>query len=80
MGGNSSTWDLYRETFNTTGTKSLFMIPFLSDITDEDRKRTDQLVEFYLGSYDNIRQENVQALIDLFSDSGNLTVIFSLSR
>ena len=52
------------------------MIPFESDITAEDRLRADQLVEFYLGSYDNITEDNAQALIDLFSDSGNLTVKF----
>ena len=52
------------------------MIPFTSDITAEDRLRTDQLVEFYLGSYDNITEDNAQAVIDLFSDSGNLEIKF----
>ena len=52
------------------------MIPFTEDITAEDRLRTDQLVEFYLGSYDNITEDNAQALIDLFSDSGTFTVKF----
>ena len=70
LGGNSSTWDLYRETFNTTGTKSLFMIPFASDITEKDVDRAAELVKFYLGSYDNITKENAQALIDMFTDSG----------
>ena len=55
------------------------MIPFDSDVTAEDRLRTDQLVEFYLGSYDNITQDNAQAVIDLFSDSGTLTVKFQFS-
>ena len=54
----------------------MFMIPFSSDITAEDRLRTDQLVEFYLGSYDNITEDNAQAVIDLFSDSGNLEIKF----
>ena len=52
------------------------MIPLASDITAKDRLRTDQLVEFYLGSYDNITEDNAQALIDLFSDSGNFKVKF----
>ena len=72
LGGNSSTWDLYRETFNTTGPKSLFMIPFVSDITPEDVEKSGKLVEFYLGSSDNITLENAQALIDMFTDSGKL--------
>ena len=54
------------------------MIPFLSDITPEDKQRTDRLVEFYLGSYQNITEENAQALIDMFSDSGKLNFYFQL--
>jgi len=71
LGGDSDTWAEFREKFNSSGVRQLFMIPFDSDITAEDRLRTDQLVEFYLGSYDNITQDNAQALIDLFSDSGS---------
>ena len=72
LAGNSSTWELYRETFNTTGPKSLFMIPFVSDITAEDVENSGKLVEFYLGSYDNITLDNAQALIDMFTDSGKI--------
>ena len=68
--GNSTLWDSFRENFNRTGTKSLFMIPFYSDITEEDVARTDQIVEFYLGSYDNITEDNKHKMIDIFTDSG----------
>ena len=78
LGGNSSTWDLYRETFNTTGPKSLFMIPFVSDITPEDVEKSVRLVEFYLGSSDNITLDNAQALIDMFTDSGKIFLRFQL--
>ena len=56
------------------------MIPFLSDLTAEDKERADKLVEFYFGSYDNITESNAQALIDMFSDSGKLSVIFCLNN
>ena len=46
------------------------MIPFYSDITEEDVARTDQIVEFYLGSYDNITEDNKHKMIDIFTDSG----------
>ena len=72
LGGNSSDWELYRETFNTTGTKAVFMIPFVSDITVEDVEKSGRLVEFYLGSYDNITLDNAQALIDMFTDAGKI--------
>lgn len=78
LGGNSSTWDLYRETFNMTGTKGLFMIPFVSDITTEDVERAARLVEFYLGSYENISKDNAQAVIDMYTDSGIFISIFHL--
>ena len=48
------------------------MIPFFSDITEEDVERSRRLVEFYLGSYDNITLDNAQALIDMFTDSGKI--------
>ena len=78
LGGNSSTWDLYRETFNTTGPKSLFMIPFVSDIRPEDVERSGRLVQFYLGSSDNISLDNAQALIDMFTDSGKISITISV--
>ena len=46
------------------------MIPFYSDITEEDVGRTDQIVEFYVGSYDNITEDNKHRMIDMFTDSG----------
>ena len=46
------------------------MIPFYSDITEEDVGRTDQIVEFYVGSYDNITEDNKHKIIDIFTDSG----------
>ena len=73
--GNSSLWDEFRENFNSAGTKSLFMIPFYSDITAEDVEKTKQIVEFYLGSYDDINEDNKLRIIDIFTDSGSSSQI-----
>ena len=54
------------------------MIPFFSDITEEDVERSGRLVEFYLGSYDNITLDNAQALIDMFTDSGKISITISV--
>ena len=70
LGGDRGEWEEYREHFNTTGTKTLFMIPFLSDITPQDVERTNKLVQFYLGSYENITEDNAAQLINMFSESG----------
>ena len=50
------------------------MIPFVSDITPEDVEKSGKLVEFYLGSSDNITLDNAQALIDMFTDSGKILI------
>ena len=46
------------------------MIPFYSDITEEDVEKTDEIVKFYVGSYDNITEANKHRIIDIFTDSG----------
>ena len=79
MGGDSKEWEDYRADFNTTGTKTLFMIPFPSDITAQDVERTGKLVEFYLGSYDNITEDNAAQLINMFSESG-INMFFYLNN
>ena len=79
LGGDSKEWDEYRADFNTTGTKTLFMIPFPSNITAQDVERTGKLVEFYLGSYDNITEDNAAQLINMFSESGiNISILYNL--
>ena len=46
------------------------MIPFYSDITEEDVEKTDEIVKFYVGSYDNLTEVNQHKVIDMFTDSG----------
>ena len=44
----------------------------MSDITLQDEDNIHKLVEFYLGSIDNIGETYAQNLIDMFTDSGFL--------
>ena len=67
MEGN---WEEYRDSYNISGTKTLFMIPFDEDVTDADIKKTEKLLEFYVGSYEGINEANKYKLIDLYTDSG----------
>ena len=46
------------------------MIPFDSDVTEADILKTERLLEFYVGSYEDITEANIQKLIDLYTDSG----------
>ena len=45
-----NTWEDYRDTFETAGTKTLFNIAEDSDITSDDLERMRRVVEFYVGS------------------------------
>ena len=47
-------WEDFRDTFETTGTKTLFNIAEDSEITSDDLERMRRVVEFYVGSIGNI--------------------------
>ena len=48
------------------------MIPFEEDVTEEDIKKTERILEFYVGSFDGINEANKYKLIDMFTDSGKI--------
>lgn len=53
-----------------SGTKNLFMIPFESDVTEADIKKTEKVLDFYVGGLEGITEANKYGLIDMFTDSG----------
>ena len=63
-------WDEYRDNYNISGTKNLFMIPFESDVTEADIRKTEQVLDFYVGGFEGITEANKYSLIDMFTDSG----------
>ena len=63
-------WEEYRENYNISGTKNLFMIPFESDVTEADIRKTEQVLDFYVGGIEGITEANKYGLIDMFTDSG----------
>ena len=63
-------WDEYRDNYNISGTKNLFMIPFESDVTEADIRKTEQVLDFYVGGLEGITEANKYSLIDMFTDSG----------
>ena len=62
-------WQSYRDNFNTTGTKELMMLHFDDDVTEEEIMKTDEIVKFYVGSYEDISEENKSPLVDMLTDS-----------
>jgi carboxylesterase type B len=66
---NSSLWDDYRLNFGIRGTKALFGISNTIDVTSSDIQNMLKLIEFYVGSLENVNENHAQDLIDMFTDS-----------
>ena len=47
----------------------IFNIGNASDITNQDVANAHALIEYYVGSVENINEENLQGMIDIFTDS-----------
>ena len=65
-------WEEFKNNFDSYGPKALFNIANESDITTEDLQKTHKLIEYYIGSMENINNDYRQGLIDLFTDAGVL--------
>ena len=63
-------WDDFRKIIELHGPSFLFGIPNPSDITDEDFEKMNKLINYYVGSIENINEEHKQGVIDMFTDAG----------
>ena len=70
-------WDQLRNNFETLGPGYLFNIANQSEITSEDVEKMHEIVSFYVGSIDNINEEHMDAMIDMFTDAGILRLHYS---
>ena len=70
-------WDQLRNNFETLGPGYLFNIANQSEITSEDVEKMHEIVSFYVGSIDNINEEHMDAMIDMFTDAGILKLHYS---
>merc|ERR1711963_196190 len=66
---NSSLWDDYRLNFAVRGTRNLFGIPEIEDITSHDIRNMLKLVDYYAGSIENVNENHAQSLIDMMTDA-----------
>ena len=65
-------WDKLREKFETDGPGYLFNIANKSEIMDDDMDKMNKIVEYYIGSIDNINEEHMQGMFNMFTDAGYL--------
>eukprot|EP00091_Calanus_sinicus_P022818 TRINITY_DN7448_c0_g1_i3.p1 TRINITY_DN7448_c0_g1~~TRINITY_DN7448_c0_g1_i3.p1 ORF type:complete len:435 (+),score=107.28 TRINITY_DN7448_c0_g1_i3:279-1583(+) len=67
-----SSWDEFRETFDVNGPRALFNIANASEVTVEDVENAHKLVEYYVGSVENMNEDHKQGMFDMFTDAGFL--------
>ena len=67
----SSNWEKFQTKFKENGPNQLFNFnrPNQSEITEEMRENTQKIVEYYVGSMDNITEKNKQGMFDMFTDA-----------
>ena len=65
---NPALWEGIKNNSDTIMPMMLFGLE-PSEVTDLDRQRANQLVEFYIGSSENINEEHKQGMIDMMTDS-----------
>ena len=63
-------WDEFRGNIELNGPSFLFGIPNQSDFTDEDFEKMSKLINYYVGSIEDINDEHKQGVIDMFTDAG----------
>ena len=54
-----SKWEYFKNNFDTLGPMKLFGIKVPNKITIEDIQNAHQVVEFYIGSVENLNQEHI---------------------
>ena len=65
---NFTTWEDEKYLLEHHGAERLFNIPN-SEVNDDDISNKNKIVEFYVGSYENINDKHRQAVFDMFTDS-----------
>ena len=59
----------YRNNFDILGPLQLFNIGNASEITSKDIQNAHEIVEFYVGSIENIDSSHIQGLVDMLTDA-----------
>ena len=63
-----STWEDYKNTFDTAGIQQLFFMWGI-DPTPEDIEKAHKVVDYYVGSFDNINEDHKEGLFQMATDA-----------
>ena len=72
-------WKDLKNSITKIGAKEWFNIANPADITEVTKQNVYQVVEYYVGSNDNINEEHIQGLIDLYTDASFLHSTYKLT-
>ena len=64
-----SKWKTLQDNFNPKLVKNMLNIADNENATSDEIERALKVVEFYVGSIDNINQENLQSVTDMYTDA-----------
>ena len=70
--GDPTLWENWRKNFDTIGPMTLFNIGNASELTTKDVENAHKLLEYYVGSVDDINEENQGGMLKMLTDSGFL--------
>ena len=63
-----SGWSEFQDNFRANAPRKFLNIPYTRNFTDEDHYKAEEIVKYYVGSYDNMNEENMAKIIEMFSD------------
>ena len=75
-----SKWQEYQEDFERIVPRILFDIPFINEPTEADVAKSYQVIEHYIGSVDNLNENHLQGIFDVFTDAGFLYGIYKTTN
>ena len=62
-------WEEYRQAIEYFAPGMFFGIANSNDFTDEDFEKAKKLIDYYVGSFDNINEQHTKGVVDMFTDS-----------
>ena len=70
--GDPTQWENWKMDFDSRGPMTLFNIANSSEITEKDLENAHKLLEYYVGSVNNINEEHRQGMFKMLTDASFL--------
>ena len=73
-----SLWEDYRTNFDTDGVLGLLGIPDVSEIAPQDIEKAHEIARFYVDSLDNLNEDHLYPIMDMYTDAKYLFGTFKM--